>query len=250
LVGIFVSHRFSGGIMKTIFPAQCSPLKMLSAFILAVALIPSVAHADYFLQFDGIKGESTDKDHKDWINIESLQWGVTSTGSSSHGGGGGSGKALFQDFSWTQGMDKSFVGLFDNIANGNGFKKAVVDFQSNSEEPFVYFKMTFGDVFLSQVSLSGSGGEIPVVEGSFSYGQIKLEYWKLDAKGKRILDGMAEYDLSKGGSVAALAGLYARAATGPELAVPIPEPETYAMLMAGLGLLGVIAHRRQRVGTA
>ena len=26
---------------------------------------------------------------------------------------------------------------------------------------------------------------------------------------------------------------------------PIPEPETYAMLLAGLGLLGFIAHRRK-----
>ena len=30
------------------------------------------------------------------------------------------------------------------------------------------------------------------------------------------------------------------------LAAPIPEPETYAMLLAGLGMVGVIARRRQR----
>jgi hypothetical protein len=27
---------------------------------------------------------------------------------------------------------------------------------------------------------------------------------------------------------------------------PIPEPETYAMLLAGLGLMGFVARRRQR----
>ena len=27
---------------------------------------------------------------------------------------------------------------------------------------------------------------------------------------------------------------------------PIPEPETYAMLLAGLGLIGAIARRKQR----
>jgi len=26
---------------------------------------------------------------------------------------------------------------------------------------------------------------------------------------------------------------------------PVPEPETYAMLLAGLGLLGFMAHRRK-----
>jgi hypothetical protein len=30
------------------------------------------------------------------------------------------------------------------------------------------------------------------------------------------------------------------------VSVPIPEPETYAMLLAGLGLLGVVARRRKQ----
>lgn len=30
-----------------------------------------------------------------------------------------------------------------------------------------------------------------------------------------------------------------------EVPLPIPEPETYAMLLAGLGLLGFMAHRRK-----
>lgn len=238
--------------MKTIFSAKRSLFKTLSAGLMAVALIPSVAYADYFLQFNepDIKGESIDEKHKNWIDIDSFSWGVTQSAPVGGGGGGRTGKAVFQDFSWSQELDKSVTGLFSSIAAGKHIKKAVVDFQSIGETPFVYFKMTFEEVFLTQVSLSGSGDDRPMVEGSFSYDKIKLEYWKQDDKGKPISDGKAEYDLSKGGSVAALAGLYARAAAGPELAVPIPEPETYAMLMAGLGLLGVIARRRQRVGTA
>ena len=31
-----------------------------------------------------------------------------------------------------------------------------------------------------------------------------------------------------------------------QLTSPIPEPETYAMLLAGLGLMGFVARRRQR----
>jgi hypothetical protein len=34
--------------------------------------------------------------------------------------------------------------------------------------------------------------------------------------------------------------------TGTNYSLPIPEPETYAMLLAGLGLMGVVARRRQR----
>ncbi len=34
------------------------------------------------------------------------------------------------------------------------------------------------------------------------------------------------------------------------LATPVPEPETYMMLLAGLGLMGFVASRRQRAGSA
>ena len=29
--------------------------------------------------------------------------------------------------------------------------------------------------------------------------------------------------------------------------VPVPEPETYAMMLAGIGMLGALARRRRRV---
>lgn len=40
------------------------------------------------------------------------------------------------------------------------------------------------------------------------------------------------------------------AALAPRLEInytPIPEPETYAMLLAGLGLIGAMARRKQRI---
>ena len=39
---------------------------------------------------------------------------------------------------------------------------------------------------------------------------------------------------------------YAWAVRPGDVAAPIPEPETCAMLLAGLGLLGVVAKRRRR----
>ena len=37
--------------------------------------------------------------------------------------------------------------------------------------------------------------------------------------------------------------------TDNDARVNVPEPETYAMMLAGLGLLGFIARRRMRNGT-
>ncbi|MBK7423004.1 MAG: type VI secretion system tube protein Hcp [Propionivibrio sp.] len=236
--------------MKTIFSAKCSSFKILSAGLMSLALIPSAAQAAYFLQLDGIKGESTDKDHKDWINFNSFSWGVTNSAPVG-GGGGGSGKAVFQDFSWYQGLDRSITGLFSSVATGKHIKTAVVDFQSSGEKPIVYFKMSFNDVLLSEVSLQGSGGNKPFVDASFSYAKVTLDYWDQKPDGSRGTKSTASYDLKQGkGSVSALAGIYALGLIGPESVASVPEPETYAMLMAGLGLMGLIARRRQRVGKA
>ena len=44
---------------------------------------------DVYLQIDGIKGESTDNSHKDWIECKSVQWEVLQPKSATASTGGG-----------------------------------------------------------------------------------------------------------------------------------------------------------------
>ena len=44
---------------------------------------------DVYLQIDGIKGESADDKHKDWIECKSVNWGVTQPKSATASTGGG-----------------------------------------------------------------------------------------------------------------------------------------------------------------
>ncbi len=64
-----------------------------------------MASVDAFLKLDGIKGESTDKSHKDEIEIMSLSWGVHSSTNIGEGGGGGVGKGVFSDFAMQKKVD-------------------------------------------------------------------------------------------------------------------------------------------------
>lgn len=230
--------------MKKHISAKWFPIKIISIGIMVLTLSPA-ANGAYFLQLDGIKGESIDKNHKDWINLQSFNWGVSNT--SSIGGGAGSGKAIFSDFFWTQDLDKSIIGLFSNVSLGKHIKTAVVDFQKDGgDSPFVYFKMSFSDVFLTDVSLFGSGGEKPEVEGAFSYSKVGLDYWTQNPDGSLGPKSSAEYDLKKGtGSVSAVAGLFARGLLGPDIVSDVPEPETYGLMLAGLGLMGWRLHKRE-----
>jgi type VI protein secretion system component Hcp len=223
--------------MKTIFSAKCSLLKTLSIGLVALVLIPSVAHAYVFLELDGIKRKITD-----WTKFDNFYPGVTNA--SLVGTFDESGKPIFNDFKWSQELDRS------DIISGDKITRAVVSFQTSGAIPKAYFKITFEDVLLTRIERYDLS-QVPRLEGSFAYGTIMLEYWKLDREGRLIADGMVKHDLVKGnGSVGELATLYARGLSGPEFVTHMPEPETYAMLIAGIGLLGVIARRRLRVGAA
>lgn len=229
--------------MKVAQFSRSKLLPLFSCLALFGTSLPATAANDYFLKFDGINGSSVVKGHEKAIEFNSFDWGV-SIARSPIGGGGGGGKPVFSDFSWTQTLDNSVTGLFNSAVSGKAIKNAVVDFVATGQNPQTYFRMTFDNVFLTFLDYSGSSGGPIELDGGFTYDKVKLEYWAQDKTGKFVPSGTASYDLLSGkGSVLAVAALFSQGLAGPQAAM-VPEPETYAMFLAGLGLMGVIARRR------
>ena len=81
-----------------------------------------MAQVDYFLKFDGIKGESTDAKHKDEIDIEAWSWGETNAAGHASGGGGGAGKVSMQDFHFVMRMNTASISLMKACATGEHIK--------------------------------------------------------------------------------------------------------------------------------
>ena len=54
-----------------------------------------------------------------------------------------------------------------------------------------------------------------------------------------ILSGIIGVGLTRGGTDGATTSFFGYTVS------PIPEPETYAMFLAGLGMMAVMAHRRK-----
>ncbi len=85
--------------------------------------------------------------------------------------------------------------------------------------------------------------------GSFSNSVASVSSW--DSNPYNLLSGM---NVGNGDNTIALAyrlgdigaGKQATVSYVYDLAAPVPEPETYAMFLAGLGLMGAIARRRTR----
>ena len=208
--------------------------------IFGMGAINAQAATVYFLQIDGIKGESTDRLHKDWIDINSFSWGVS--------GGGRSHGPVFSPFSWTQNLDKSVPSLFVGAALGKYFKNATldVDVQQAGKSPDVFFQMKFDNVFLTKLDINGTGGP-PGVDAALDYSKITMTYTRnVDGLlGTPVIGG---WDLTKTGSAFfgspdVLQGLLLAGPTPSS--VPVPA----AVWLFGSGLLGLVGiARRKKTG--
>jgi type VI secretion system secreted protein Hcp len=139
---------------------------------------------DYFLEIDGIKGESPDAKYKDQIQLESWSWGESQSGASAAGGGGGAGKVSMQDFSFAMQVNKASPLLFISCANGKHISKAMLTCRKAGEKQQDYLKIHFEDLLISSYQTGGAAGqEIPIDSISFNFAKIKIEYAPQSAKG-------------------------------------------------------------------
>ena len=133
--------------------------------------------SDIFAKIGDIKGESTDMKHKNEIEVLSWSWGVSQTGSVSHGGGGGAGKATFPDFNFTHHIDKASPLLMKSCATGVHIPEATVTVRKagKGQQDYLIIKMT--DVLITGVALSVAGDEPSGAESvTLQSAKVDLEY--------------------------------------------------------------------------
>ena len=137
--------------------------------------------SDTFLEIDGIKGESSDKDHKDWIEVLSFNWGVSqmASGTASSAGGGSTQRADFQDLSIVKELDSSSPLLNKACWGGAHIKKVTLQLnRAAGDKRQKYMEYIMEHVIISSVSIGGGGGGVPTESVTFNYGKITTTYTK------------------------------------------------------------------------
>ncbi len=216
-------------------------LATIAVAVLGMGANSASAASTYYLQFDGMDGESVNKDHRNWIDVDSFYWGITKpapVGSRPRGGA-----AVGSPFSWTQGLDKSVPQLFTGLARGKFYPRVTFEVESTGESPAVFFRMVFDTVALTSLDLTGTGDTIWAA-GSFVYDKLTMSYRPQNGDGS--LGGWVEgaFDFSEGaaatfsGSPEVLVGLM--------LAGPSAVPAPAAVWLLGTGVLGLAGFRRWR----
>ena len=137
-----------------------------------------MAVVDYFLQIDGIDGESTDSKHKGWLDIDSWSWGETQSATTHGGGGGAAGKVAVQDFHFTTRVSKASPKLFLACASGQHLKQARLVARKAGKGQQEFLSWTFSDILVSSYQTGGSEAAdvLPTDQVSLNFSKLAVEY--------------------------------------------------------------------------
>ena len=139
-----------------------------------------------YMKLGDIKGESTDKDHKDWIIIESMSQGISkpegATGVNRRRGG-----TVLEDISISKSMDRSSTMLCQFSVKGQVIPEVIIDLTNGQKASF--YTITMKNVLVSSYSSSAScSGSCNVMENiSLNFEEITWTYTDLtDPKRAKI----------------------------------------------------------------
>jgi len=159
------------------------------------------APSSYFLEIDGIKGESTSDKYAGAINVDYFSFGDEATGGGLLGAGGaGAGRVHFDDVTIKKDIDAASPQLFEDSVLGQHLSKveliAVRDEDQSQQE---YLKITLSNAIVSSYHVES---QEPAGPGEVE--TITLEFQKIDYEYEpQNADGSSGTPIDAGWDVAA-----------------------------------------------
>jgi len=142
---------------------------------------------DAYLQIEGIKGESADDKHNDWIEVSHVAWSVHQPRASSVSTAGGHtiGRASLSDMSFKKLADLSSPVLQQHCAMGKTIPKAKFEFMraDGDGKPICYYMVELENVMISGVNPTSSEGGIINEQIFLAYSKMKWKYTKQGIRG-------------------------------------------------------------------
>jgi type VI secretion system secreted protein Hcp len=135
---------------------------------------------DVYLQIDGVKGESQDDGHRDWIECESVNWGVLQprSATASTGGGHTAERAELQEVTFSKVADIATPVLLQTCAAGKTIPKAKFEFMraDGQGKPIRYFSIELENVLIGAITPGIEAGSILSEYVSLKFSKVKWAY--------------------------------------------------------------------------
>jgi type VI secretion system secreted protein Hcp len=148
-----------------------------------------------YLKFDGVEGESLDKDHKGWINILSFSQGIHQPGGGATGTARRRGDVILDDIAVAKLLDKASPKIAESVCLGKVFPKVEIELTASYTDAgrVTYYRYELKNVLVTSYSVSGAAQseDVPSEDFSLNFEEIKTTYTENDNKGKK--KGNVEY---------------------------------------------------------
>jgi type VI secretion system secreted protein Hcp len=155
---------------------------------------------DVYLYIDGIKGESADDRHKDWIECKSVNFGVEQpkSATASTGGGHTAERCEHRDIVISKLADLASPILLQTCAAGRTIPKAKFEFMRADAqgERVKYFEIEIENVLIGAVAPSVEEGDILTEEVGFKFSKVRWKYTQQKISGGGGGNTSGGWDLS------------------------------------------------------
>jgi len=156
-----------------------------------------------FLNLGDIKGESTDKDHKDWVMITQFSHQVTQPPSVTQKTAGGRTAEAVQhsEFSIGKLVDASTPKLYEAACKGTHIPEVTIECWRAGGDPLKYYEIKLKEVLISGVIANGDPTAqhgFPTETVNMTYGAIEWTYTKQKADGTAGGNVAAKWSLAQG----------------------------------------------------
>ena len=138
-----------------------------------------------YMKFGDISGSVTTDGFKDWIQVNSFQWGVGRGVTSPHGSEDtreGSEPSV-SEVVVTKRMEKASPKLWQDAVGGDFSSSVTIKFTSTTKDKVEsYLEYEFTNTGLSGYSVSAGGDDAPQESLSLNFAKVTWKYSSLDAK--------------------------------------------------------------------
>lgn len=148
----------------------------------AAVTVPTGGAVQFFLDLDGIPGDSTDSQFPNTFEILDWTYGATTSVSPARSGGA-RGKVQPHDLTFTKVLDKASPKLFLACATGKHIKTAtLVARKASAKQP--YLKIVLKDVYVSSYRAGPNAGDAtPLDVVGLDYASFEIVYTVQDPAG-------------------------------------------------------------------
>jgi len=150
---------------------------VVSVFAAFGVVAPAEGAVDYFLEVNGVPGESQDAKMAKAIDVLSYSWGASQSPDKKSG-------PRLGDLVITHNVDLASPPLFQRLVTGATIPSAELIARKAGENPFIFLRFCFENVQVTSIQQSGkTTDDVPTEQVSFGYAAVSEQYNRQDNTG-------------------------------------------------------------------